>query len=200
MGTTRLTLTNGQQGGVGLPAWLIALLAVLLSSSLVLAESAQEKRPGHALQHPVSLLLTQSADAISYADGELRLHNIAPMVLMFADSPQVLEGFLPLDDFATMWAAGWNRYSADPPNAALQILEPADQAPILIELKQARLEGDDLIYAINLLEGALPAEAGAASLFIDSYVWVPPDRGPQPLGWIRCYTQGRGVPQCYSDW
>ncbi len=182
-----------------LHGWLL-LLAFLLAAAPTLAETESEKERGRALRNPVSLLLTQSAETISYADGELRLRNIGPMTLFFADRPQVLEGFLPPDDFAQMWSKGWNRYAADPPNAALKILEPAGHPLILVELLKARFEDDDLIYGVRLLEGELPAEAGAATLFIDSYVWIPPDRGPQPLGWIRCRTQGRGVPQCYSDW
>lgn len=198
----QLTSASRQRSAAGLSSWLLGPLSLLVFllvwSSLAFAQS--EERPGHALRNPVSLLLTQPAGAISYADGKLRLRNLGPMVFFFADSPQVLEGFLPHDDFAKMWADGWNRYAADPPNAALQILEPPGQDLIIVELKQARFEGEDLVYGVTLLEGDLPAEAGAATLFIDSYVWVPPDRGPQPLGWIRCRSLGRGVPQCYSDW
>lgn len=180
--------------------WLFGLLTLLLTAVPCLAETKTGDVPGHALRDPVSLLLVQTAEAISHTEGELRLHKIGRITLFFADRPQVLEGFLPLDDFAAMWANGWNRYAADPPNAVLQILEPAGQPLIAIELLQARIEGDDLIYGIRVLEGELPSQAGPATLFIDSYIWVPPDRGPQPLGWIRCHIVGIGVPKCYSDW
>ncbi len=192
--------TNGAPFGV-VTGWILSLailIAVSLSSSPTLAEEGDV--PGRAVREPLSLLLVQTAEALRYQEGELRLVKLGPMSLFFADRPQPLEGFLPTDDFVAMWAESWNRYSADPPNAGLKILEPADLPMILIELQEARFEGEDLIYKVRLLEGELPAVAGAATLFIDSYIWVPPDRGPQALGWIRCHTLGRGVPHCYSDW
>ncbi len=179
-------------------ACLLAFLLLLAPGDPALSEGGDTR--GQAIRDPVSLLLVQSARSLRYEDGKLTLKDVSPVTLFFLDSPRVMEGFLPHDDFEEMWAEGWNRYAADPPNATLQILEPPAEGLVTIELMGAAFEGDDLIYEVRVLEGSLPPQSGSATLFIDDYVWIPPDRGPQGLGWIRCRKAGIRVPQCYSDW
>jgi len=44
-----------------------------------------------------------------------------------------------------------------------------DTPDVVVVLLEATLEGDDLTYRIDVLEGTLPAEAGPCSLFIDVF-------------------------------
>ncbi len=180
---------------------LLALLALLLATTTqhAHAEGVKGQKPAPAVREPLSLLLIQSAGGIEVEGSTLTLKDISPATIFYTDRPKMLQGFLTQDDFVAMWEDGWNRYAADPPNAALQILEPELLPPIGIELMNARFEGSDLIYEFRPLDGVLPAEAGAATLFIDHYIWIPPDRGPQRLGWIRCHPLS-DKPLCYSDW
>ena len=40
-------------------------------------------------------------------------------------------------------------------------------ADAVVELQDPVLQGDDLSYRVKILEGEIPASAGAASLFVD---------------------------------
>ena len=47
--------------------------------------------------------------------------------------------------------------------------EEESNSDALVVLHEATLDGDDLTYRIDLLEGTLPEEAGPCSLFIDVF-------------------------------
>ncbi len=116
------------------------LAMLCLSCLIALAARSEEELPGRAARDPIALLLVQLAQTLRYDGDGLTLVEIGPTTLFFADRPQLLQGHLPQDDFEEMWEDGWNRYAVDPPNAALQILEPAERPPILIELEAARFQ------------------------------------------------------------
>ena len=112
-------------------------------------------------------LFVQSAERMSYADGELTLKRVSPITVLFSDRPERLAGHMATSDFVPFWGEGNNNFESDPPNANLSILEGAEVDNVVLTLHDPRLERGNLSYRVEVLEGQPPASAGAASLFID---------------------------------
>ena len=113
-------------------------------------------------------LFVQNAEGITYADGLLTLTNVSPVTVLFSDRPDRLAGHMSTEDFVPFWnEEGSDSFKADPPNATLSLLEQTEVENAVLELHNPKLTGQDLSYEVKLLAGTLPAQAGAASLFID---------------------------------
>lgn len=113
------------------------------------------------------LLFVQGARSSHLADGVLTLGGVSNATIYFTDRPERLAGHLTTEEFVENWGAGDDSFAADPPNATLSILSGEVPQEIVVTIKNPRLEGDDLIYDVDILEGAAAAEGGASSLFID---------------------------------
>ena len=116
-------------------------------------------------------MFVQTAQGIESAGGTLTLRGITPSTLYFSDRPQRIVGHMTTADFVELWGAGENSFETDPPNAVLAFLEPGDQAPedAVIVIKEPRLTDGELSYSIEVLEGAVPANTGPVTLFIDPF-------------------------------
>ena len=137
------------------------------------AKSAPAKPAPVALsQQKVELLFVQNAAGIVYdkAKGTLRMKNIARSTLFFTDRPVRMAGhYHTRDEFLPLWSEGPDSFAKNPPNATLSMLEvgKADLQNAVINLKNPRMQGKDLIYDITIIEGTVPPSAGDAVLFID---------------------------------
>ena len=116
-------------------------------------------------------MFVQTAQGIESADGTLTLRGITPSTLYFSDRPQRIVGHMTTADFVDLWGAGENSFETDPPNAVLAFLEPGAEAPddAVIVIKEPRLTDGELSYSIDVLEGAVPANSGPVTLFIDPF-------------------------------
>jgi hypothetical protein len=116
-------------------------------------------------------MFVQTAQSIDSTDGALTLRGITPSTLYFSDRPQRVVGHMSTADFVDLWGAGDNSFETDPPNAVLAFLEPGADAPTdaVIVIKEPRLINGDLSYTIDVLEGAVPANTGPVTLFIDPF-------------------------------
>jgi hypothetical protein len=114
-------------------------------------------------------MFVQTAHATSSDGATLALEGINPATLYFSDRPQRIVGHMTTADFVALWGEGENSFQEDPPNAVLAYLEPGDDVPedAVVVIREPRLEDDRLVYAIDVLEGTVPAKSAAASLFID---------------------------------
>jgi hypothetical protein len=128
------------------------------------AAGAAESKPAAAR---AEFLFVQTAERMRYANGELTLVGVSPVTVLFSDRPERLAGHMRTDGFIPFWSEGDNSFEADPPNADLAILEGGQEGNVVLTLHSPRLEGPDLSYRVDVLEGEPPATAGAASLFID---------------------------------
>lgn len=103
-------------------------------------------------------------------DGKrLTLEGLAPATLFFSDRPQRVVGHVGTPDFVGLWKEGGNSFAEDPPNAVLAYLEPGDDSPedAVVVLRDPATSDGSISYAIEVLEGSVPTETGAVSLFID---------------------------------
>jgi hypothetical protein len=114
-------------------------------------------------------LYVQSAQEVKGQNGAFTLQGLAPSTLMFSDRPERIVGHLTTAQFVEGWGHGENSFQEDPPNAVLSFLEEGDEVPedVVVTITNPRLEGQELTYDADVLEGILPASSGPCSLFID---------------------------------
>jgi hypothetical protein len=158
------------------------LLAITLAALIALPPAALAQAPAKSApakptpvaisDQKVELLFVQNATGITYdkAKGTLRMKNIGRSTLFFTDRPVRMAGhYHTRDEFLPAWSEGPDSFAKNPPNATLSILEvgKADLQNVVINLKNPRMQGKDLIYDITIIEGTMPQAAGDAVLFID---------------------------------
>jgi hypothetical protein len=115
----------------------------------------------------IEALYVQSARGMAYENGQLTLEGIAPTTIIFSDRPDRITGHITLDDFLDSWGEGDDSFADDPPNAALSIFTEDEINDVIVVLSDPQLDGDQLSYSVEILDGELPASGGPSSLFID---------------------------------
>lgn len=130
---------------------------------------------GHAdLVHKledIDAMFVQSAVSFDRVDDRVVLRGVSPSTIFFSDRPQRIAGHIGTDEFVELWSEGNDSFEEEPPNAVLAFVERGKQAPtdVVITITAPRLEGDDLSYAMSVLEGRLPEHASGCTLFIDPF-------------------------------
>ena len=116
-------------------------------------------------------MFVQTATGAVATDGRLTLTGVTPSTLYFSDRPQRVVGHMATQDFVDLWDEGDNSFEADPPNAVLAFLEAGEDAPqdAVVVIKDPQLSEDALSYAIDVLDGIVPADCGPVTLFIDPF-------------------------------
>lgn len=69
--------------------------------------------------------------------------------------------------FIPFWSQGSDSFLSDPPNANLSILENGTLRQAAVVLRDPVLNGEDLHYTVEIIDGEMPALGDNASLFID---------------------------------
>ena len=146
-----------------------------------------------ATEDKVQLMFVQTADDLKADDKTLRLVNVGQQTLYFSDRPVRIAGHLPMDAYMEEWTAGAgpDNFASDPPNATLSVLEPGSPENTLavVEISHPVIDGNDMVYNYQLIEGAMPKSGGATALFID---WIGPGGGVGP-GFHGVGVGARGV-------
>jgi hypothetical protein len=134
-----------------------ALAGIAATSTSALAQAKQ-----------ADFLFVQNAASMSYANGKLTLKGVSPVTIFFSDRPERIAGNMATSAFVPFWSDGKDSFAKDNPNANLSVLEKDKlNADIVVTLSNPMLKGDELSYEVKILEGAMPASGGPASLFID---------------------------------
>lgn len=144
-------------------------LAVALGSrfNFVVPANAEETKP--------MLKFVQLSEGFKLDEGAgaIRLVNVSPHTLYFADRPERIAGHIKMGAYFEEWTskAGKDNFGNDPPNAALSVYEPGKptNAVAVIEITNPRIEGRDLVYACKSIDGKLPPMGQETALFID---WI----------------------------
>ena len=132
------------------------------------AEASEKEHPGPKANHSkADFLFVQNATGVTYADGKLTLAGVNPATVMFSDRPERIAGHMTTARFVPFWSEGSDSFLKDPPNATLSFIQDKTLKDAVVELRDPVLAGNDLSYQVKILEGSIPASAGAASLFID---------------------------------
>jgi|SoiMetStandDraft_2_1073263.scaffolds.fasta_scaffold236201_1 hypothetical protein len=127
--------------------------------------AAQTQSPPRAAE----VLFVQSASGVAFVDGVLTLKDVSPTTVFFTDRPERAAGHVRNDRFLGSWTEGKNSFKANPPNASLSFFDAQGGRPALavVVLSNPRTDGRNLLYDARPLQGAIPARADAATLFID---------------------------------
>ena len=120
----------------------------------------------------IQALFVQTAQGMSYENGRLTLHTLAPTTLFFSDRPDRVTGHVMSQEFVDSWDKGPDNFASDPPNAVLSIFHPDSVSDIVVELKGPALAGSDLTYTVDILDGEMPADGGPERAF-HRHHWPP---------------------------
>jgi hypothetical protein len=116
----------------------------------------------------IEALFVQTAHDVSYDDGKLTLHTVAPTTLFFSDRPDRVTGHITSQEFVDSWDKGDDSFASNPPNAVLSIFHDDSVSAIVVELMSPALDGHQLTYDVLILDGEMPANGGSSALFIDT--------------------------------
>ena len=119
----------------------------------------------------IEAMFVQVAGNMTAEGDQVTFHALAPATLFFSDRPQRVVGHMSAQQFVDEWDKGENSFAADPPNAVISFLDGDDETPedAIVVIKEPRLEGDNITYTVQILEGSLPAKAESCSVFIDPF-------------------------------
>ncbi len=128
-------------------------------------------------------LFVLSATGLSTGDSTMTLHGPNPAVLYFCDRPVRQAGHLTLEALSEQVRKGENNFKENPPNAAVSIFnDDGSVDEVVVTLPSAPIIGANTVtFEIAAVDGTLPSEAGAVSVFID------------PIGMSRSPTSAAGV-------
>jgi len=139
------------------------IILVVTALAICLFALAQAEEKGEMAE----LLFVQNSHDVSLEKGKLTLKKVGPTTIFFTDRPQRTAGHMTTKDFVDDWSVGENSFADNPPNAALSIFGQDEIVDIVVTLKNPRLEGENLIYDIAVLEEDVGPISGESSLFID---------------------------------
>ena len=114
-------------------------------------------------------MFVQIARSVTSDQTTLTLEDVSPSTLYFSDRPERVVGHMTTDQFVQQWTEGPNSFSEDPPNAVLSYVGSAEDTPsdAVVILRDPVASGTTLSYSIKVLDGTVPAESEAVTLFID---------------------------------
>lgn len=142
-----------------------AKAAVLLVAGVITASGCGGKSQDES-EEP-AFLLVQSSRGFQYDGDRLVVQGTSPSTTFFSDRPDRIAGHLPLE-LAYAWGrSGDDNFVDDPPNATLSILEGGEMANVVLTISEAVITGDTISFAVDVLEGEVPARGGPNTLFID---------------------------------
>jgi len=179
---------------------LFAILALSLVPAMSLGQDKQsapahvplQKTIGQAKPEIVPSLIVLNSDGVSLAGQTLTLNGVSTNAIIFADRPVRSAGHALTAHLIEEWADGSDSFGKDPPNATVSAFSK-DGATIrdaVVVLKSPKLEGEQLTFAVEVLEGSLDGADGPASIFID-IIGMP--RTPLSYAGVARRTAARGA-------
>ncbi len=114
-------------------------------------------------------MFVQLATGVTTSKESLTLVGVSPSTLYFSDRPERVVGHMTTEQFVEEWNEGADSFASDPPNAVLSFVEAGADTPsdVVVVLREPTIGDESLSYAIEVLDGDLPGEAGPCTLFID---------------------------------
>ena len=155
----------------------LAIAALIAVPHTGLAQTPAKPATEQSVMQKIDLLFVQNSTGMEYdkAKGTLRMKNVGASTLFFTDRPVRMAGhYHTRDEFLPLSSEGPDSFAKNPPNATLSIVEASnpDLMNAVVELRNPRMNGNDLVYDIKVVEGTVPQAAGAAVLFIDIFgIW-----------------------------
>ena len=101
---------------------------------------------------------------------KLTLDGISPNAIVFADRPVRSAGHALTAHLLEEWSSNApDSFAKTPPNATVSVFNKAKAGVVdaVVVLKSPKLEGDRLVFDVDVLEGDLTGGDGAVSVFMD---------------------------------
>jgi hypothetical protein len=115
-------------------------------------------------------LIVMNAVGATLDDNKLTLTGIAPSAIIFADRPTRAAGHALTVHLLEEWGSAPDAsFAKDPPNATVSAFSKDGSLTrdAVVVLKNPNLQGDNLTFDVQVLEGDLKGADGPASVFID---------------------------------
>ncbi|MBD9447397.1 hypothetical protein [Rhizobium sp. RHZ01] len=170
----------------------------ILTSSTSIAEDAitapATKSIGTSSTQKTELvpsLIVMNSDGATLKGDTLTLTSISNNSILFADRPVRSAGHALTTHLLEEWAQGGS-FEKDPPNATVSVLnkDASSVEDAVVVLKEPKLEGANLTFKVDILEGSLAKADGPASIFID-IIGMP--RTPRSFAGVARRTAYRGA-------
>ncbi len=154
---------------------LTAAAIALLAGNPVAAQTAPpqhvplQKTIGAAKPEIVPSLFVLNSRGANLQGGKLTLTGISPNAIVFADRPVRSAGHDLTSRIVEDWGNGSDNFAKDPPNATVSAFQKDGSGvrDVVVVLKNPKLEGENLVFDVDVLEGDIKGADGAASVFID---------------------------------
>lgn len=142
---------------------------LLAASATAAAVAAARPGSAQAADGMADFLFVQTADGMTFdkASSKLTLNGIAGTTLFFTDRPERVAGNMKTAAFVPFWSTGKDSFLSDPPNADISILEGKELRQVVAVLKDPELDGDNLSYTVQIIDGEMPEKGADVSVFID---------------------------------
>lgn len=165
MNYRRITLTIAVVGGL----FCVPALALAQGTTAAPPHVPLQKTIGKAKPDVVPSLIVLNSRGVSLQGNKLVLTGVAPNSIIFADRPVRAAGHDLTTHVIEDWAKGADNFAKDPPNATVSgfTKDGSGVKDVVVVLNNPKLEGDQLTFDVDVLEGDLKGADGAASVFID---------------------------------
>lgn len=145
----------------------IAATAVAASSLVSIKAALAQPTPQHPGEAEFLFVQTSKGMTFDKASNKLRLTGVSPVTVFFTDRPERIAGNMKTSAFIPFWSEGKDSFKSNPPNADVSLLEGKTLKQVVVELQDPVLDGENLSYAVKVLQGDPPAKADDVSVFID---------------------------------
>ena len=122
-----------------------------------------------AAEDTCDMLFVQDAKAMVFDGSLLTLKEANPNILFFCDRPVRTAGHMNRDAFMKLVTEGENSFTGNPPNASVSIIGAKGEvmAAVILLSQRPRMNGNDMVFPIKVLEGELPNAGETVIMFID---------------------------------
>src|SRR5260370_2869145 len=138
---------------------LVVMTALLCAPGLATAQNSNSVKtigtPSGAASTPVPSLIVVNARGATLAGQKLTLNGVSPNSIVFADRPVRAAGHALTKDLLDEWNAEGGTFAKDPPNATIAAFnkDGSSVRDAVVVLKSPKLEGDQLNFDVDVLEG-----------------------------------------------
>jgi hypothetical protein len=129
-----------------------------------------QKTIGEARPEVVPSLIVMNADGATLDGATLTLKGVSANSIVFADRPVRAAGHSLTSVLLDEWNPSYpDSFAADPPNATVSVFGDDEKTirDAVVVLKAPKMQGADLVFDVELLEGSLAGANGPAAVFID---------------------------------
>jgi len=144
------------------------MIWVLAIATLLAACRPPSEQATSAPDEPeISWLFVVNATGGTFDGKTITMHDVPPP-LVFSDRPYRVWGHMTLSELLPQVERGPDSFIENPPNAVMSTFRAGDlPTEATVIMHTPTLDGANLSFSVDVLDGSIPAEFGPASLFVD---------------------------------